>query len=127
MSKAKLNPEVLDQNMPADVEAEMAVIGSMLQKQDACDDVAAIVCAADFDDDRNGVLFSAIMELRNGASTRSCSLSRSRKQNRLSVLAAPCISPNAIRPCRPRYTRRITPKSFVTEPSCATSSRPAPT
>lgn len=65
MSKAKINPEVLDQNMPADVEAEMAVIGSMLQKQDACDDVAAIVCAADFDDDRNGVLFSAIMELRN--------------------------------------------------------------
>lgn len=56
--------ELLDRNMPADTQAEQAVVGSMLLRPDVIDEVVLVVSADDFDDERNKITFTALVELR---------------------------------------------------------------
>jgi replicative DNA helicase len=50
---------------PANVDAERAVLGSILLKPDVCDDVALLVRAEDFADDAHQVLFRHLLELHD--------------------------------------------------------------
>jgi len=53
-----ISPEILDGLPPQDPDAEKAVLGSILLKQDVLDDVAAIVGSEDFYAEAHGRLFS---------------------------------------------------------------------
>lgn len=59
------NSEILDRQPPVDADAELAVLGSMMLRQDVCDDVALILRAADFYDDANARLFRQMMLLHD--------------------------------------------------------------
>ena len=54
-----------DNQSPHDLASEEALLGSILLRQDACDDVATIVEANDFFDKSNGMLFGELMGLHN--------------------------------------------------------------
>ncbi|MCH2123811.1 MAG: replicative DNA helicase [Pirellulaceae bacterium] len=61
----QVTSEILDRQPPFDLEAEMAVLGSMLIKPDVCDDLALLLRADDFYDDANAKLFSSMMTLHD--------------------------------------------------------------
>lgn len=61
----QVTSEILDRQPPFDLEAEMAVLGSMLIKPDVCDDLALLLRADDFYDDANAKLFSSMMALHD--------------------------------------------------------------
>ena len=50
---------------PANVDAERAVLGSILLKPDVCDDVALLIRPEDFADDAHQVLFRHLLELHD--------------------------------------------------------------
>jgi replicative DNA helicase len=51
---------------PANVDAERAVLGSILLKPDVCDDVALVVRAEDFHDESHEILYRHLLELHDG-------------------------------------------------------------
>ena len=51
---------------PANVDAERAVLGSVLLKPDVCDDVALVVRPEDFHDEAHQVLFRHLLDLHDG-------------------------------------------------------------
>src|SRR5579871_6480759 len=61
--------QILDQEVaagripPQNLEAEASLIGSILIEKDAIIKIADIVTPDDFYDDRNGIIFSAILDL----------------------------------------------------------------
>ena len=50
---------------PANVDAERAVLGSILLKPDVCDDVALLIRAEDFADDAHQLLFRHLLDLHD--------------------------------------------------------------
>lgn len=72
--------EFLDRQPPQSVEAERAVLGSLLLLPEVCDEVALIVRADDFYDDANGCIFRHILSLHeNGRPVDPQLLSQSLK------------------------------------------------
>ncbi len=63
--KPPVTSEILDRQPPRNLEAEKAVIGSILLLPMVCDDVALVLKADDFYDDANRILFEHLMELQN--------------------------------------------------------------
>ncbi len=61
---AAVSPELRDR--PANVDAERAVLGSILLKPDVCDDVALIVRPEDFHDEAHEILFRHLLDLHDG-------------------------------------------------------------
>ncbi|HEY3395742.1 MAG TPA: DnaB-like helicase N-terminal domain-containing protein, partial [Lacipirellulaceae bacterium] len=57
--------ELLDRQPPRSVEAERAVIGSLLLLPEACDEVALIVRAEDFYDDAHRAIFAHMLALHD--------------------------------------------------------------
>jgi replicative DNA helicase len=57
--------ELLDRQPPRSVEAERAVIGSLLLLPEACDEVALLVRAEDFYDDAHRAIFSHMLALHD--------------------------------------------------------------
>jgi replicative DNA helicase len=57
--------ELLDRQPPRSVEAERAVIGSLLLLPEACDEVALVVRAEDFYDDAHRAIFSHMLALHD--------------------------------------------------------------
>jgi replicative DNA helicase len=57
--------ELLDRQPPRSVEAERAVIGSLLLLPEACDEVALLVRAEDFYDDAHRAIFAHMMALHD--------------------------------------------------------------
>lgn len=51
---------------PSNVDAEKAVLGSILLKPDVCDDVSLVLRAEDFSDEAHQLLYRHLMELHNG-------------------------------------------------------------
>ena len=51
---------------PSNVDAEKAVLGSILLKPDVCDDVALVLRAEDFSDEAHQLLYRHLMELHDG-------------------------------------------------------------
>jgi len=51
---------------PANVDAEKAVLGSILLKPDVCDDVALVVRSEDFHDESHQILFRHLVDLHDG-------------------------------------------------------------
>ncbi len=66
MKQHRLNPEILDQQPPCNPEAERAVLGSILVKPDAADEVAAMIRPGDFYDERHQKIFGHMLAFRNG-------------------------------------------------------------
>ncbi len=54
-----------DRERPSNVDAERAVLGSILLKPDVCDDVALLVKAEDFADEAHQILFRHLLELHD--------------------------------------------------------------
>ena len=52
-----------DRDRPANVDAERAVLGSILLKPDVCDDVALLIKADDFFDEAHQILYRLLLEL----------------------------------------------------------------
>lgn len=63
--KEKKASEVFDRRPPVSIEAELAVLGSILMMPDVCDDVILICNAEDFFDDANRKLFEHVVEMHN--------------------------------------------------------------
>jgi len=55
--------EILDRQPPSSIEAEKAVLGSILLLPDACDDVALVIKPEDFYDPANGKIYSHILDM----------------------------------------------------------------
>ncbi len=55
--------ELLDRQPPRSIEAERAVIGSLLLLPEACDEVALVVRPEDFYDDAHRAIFSHMLAL----------------------------------------------------------------
>ncbi len=63
---APVSPTLFDvRERPANVDAERAVLGSILLKPDVCDDVALLIRAEDFADDAHQLLFRHLLELHD--------------------------------------------------------------
>jgi replicative DNA helicase len=60
-----LSPEILDRQPPCNLEAEIAVLGSILILPHVCDDVALIVRPDDFYDDAHRILFTNMLALHD--------------------------------------------------------------
>ncbi|MGD9632591.1 MAG: replicative DNA helicase [Pirellulales bacterium] len=72
--------ELLDRQPPQSVEAERAVLGSLLLLPEVCDEVALIIRPDDFYDDANGCIFRHILSLHeNGRPVDPQLLSQSLK------------------------------------------------
>jgi replicative DNA helicase len=54
-----------DRDRPANVDAERAVLGSILLKPDVCDDVALLIRADDFSDEAHQLLYRHLLELHD--------------------------------------------------------------
>lgn len=66
MVSSPASPTLFDaRERPANVDAERAVLGSILLKPDVCDDVALLVRAEDFADDAHQLLFRHLLELHD--------------------------------------------------------------
>ncbi|NBW96452.1 MAG: replicative DNA helicase [Planctomycetia bacterium] len=59
-------PPLDGRDRPANVDAERAVLGSILLKQDVCDDVALVVRPDDFHDESHQILYRHMLELHDG-------------------------------------------------------------
>jgi replicative DNA helicase len=59
-------PAVDSRERPANVDAERAVLGSILLKPDVCDDVTLLVRPEDFADEAHQVLYRHLLELHDG-------------------------------------------------------------
>jgi replicative DNA helicase len=55
-----------DRDRPASVDAERAVLGSILLKPDVCDDVSLLVRPDDFSDESHQVLYQHLLDLHEG-------------------------------------------------------------
>jgi replicative DNA helicase len=60
-----VSSEILDRQPPADLDAEMGVLGSILLQQNVCDDVALMLRPDDFYDDANRKLFEQMMAMHD--------------------------------------------------------------
>ena len=60
-----MKPEILDQLPPQDLDAEKGVLGSIILKQDVCEDVAPILAAEDFYADANQKLFGHLVAMHD--------------------------------------------------------------
>ncbi len=58
--------KLLENEPPANLDAEVGVLGSMLILPEVCDDVALILRASDFYDPANRTIFDHLLELHNG-------------------------------------------------------------
>jgi replicative DNA helicase len=56
---------LVDRDRPANVDAERAVLGSILLKPDACDDIALLVRPDDFSDESFQILYQHLLELHD--------------------------------------------------------------
>ena len=65
-SQSKAPVDIIDRQPPRNLEAERAVIGSILLLPEACDDVAMIVRPEDFYDDANQRLYTHIRAMHDG-------------------------------------------------------------
>ena len=63
---AAASPGIDGRERPVNVDAERAVLGSILLKPDVCDDVALVIRSEDFADEAHEVLYSHLMELHDG-------------------------------------------------------------
>lgn len=61
----RVTSEILDRVPPHDLEAEKAVLGSLLLDPLVCDDVAMVVRATDFYSQPNQLIFAHLMDLHN--------------------------------------------------------------
>ena len=61
----KVTSEILDRVPPFSLDAETAVLGSIILNPDVCDDVALILRAADFYDEANRRLFEHMVEMHD--------------------------------------------------------------
>ncbi|MGA2034915.1 MAG: DnaB-like helicase N-terminal domain-containing protein, partial [Thermoguttaceae bacterium] len=61
----KISPEILDRLPPQNLEAEKAVLGSLLLDPQMCDDVALLLRADDFYADANSKLFAHMLAMHN--------------------------------------------------------------
>ena len=59
-------PVVDLQERPANIDAERAVLGSILLKPDVCDDVSLVIRAEDFADESHQIIFAHLLELHDG-------------------------------------------------------------
>lgn len=63
--KEKKPSELFDRRPPVSIEAELAVLGSILMMPDCCDDVIMICNSDDFFDDANRKIFHHVSEMHN--------------------------------------------------------------
>jgi replicative DNA helicase len=64
-SSTSLSISLADRERPANVDAERAVLGSILLKPDVCDDVALLVRPDDFADEAHQLLYGHLLSLHN--------------------------------------------------------------
>ncbi len=60
-----LKKQLLDREPPFNLEAEIAVLGSIMLLPDVCDDVVSIINPEDFYDEANKKIFECMMEMHN--------------------------------------------------------------
>jgi replicative DNA helicase len=65
MAAYQVTTQVLDHSPPADVDAELGVLGSILLMPDTCDEVSLVLRAEDFYDDANQRLFRQMQEMHD--------------------------------------------------------------
>ncbi len=63
--KPPVNSEILDRQPPRNLDAEKAVLGSILLVPQVCDDVTLILRPEDFYDDANQKLFAHLREMHD--------------------------------------------------------------
>ena len=63
--RKKKNASVLDRLPPYNAQAEMSVLGSIILRPEACDDVAMILRAEDFYDSAHQILFASMMRMHD--------------------------------------------------------------
>ena len=56
---------LVDRDRPANVDAERAVLGSILLKPDVCDDIALLIRPEDFSDESHQILYQHLLELHD--------------------------------------------------------------
>lgn len=85
---SRVTSQILDRMPPANLEAEMACLGSMLIAPDCIDDVSLAINADDFYDDANARLFAALADMRGSgkAIDSALLLERLRRDNDLEVI-----------------------------------------
>ncbi|NDC53041.1 MAG: replicative DNA helicase [Planctomycetia bacterium] len=59
-------PDAAGRDRPANVDAERAVLGSILLKPDVCDDVSLVVRPEDFHDEAHQILYRHLLDLNEG-------------------------------------------------------------
>jgi replicative DNA helicase len=64
-AKRKSGLQILDRQPPCNIEAEMAVLGSILLRPSVCDDVALILRAEDFYDTAHQTLYSHLLNMHD--------------------------------------------------------------
>jgi replicative DNA helicase len=63
--RGKVSSEILDRSPPFSLEAESAVLGSIILNPDVCDDVTMVIRAEDFYDDANRKLYEHMLEMHD--------------------------------------------------------------
>jgi hypothetical protein len=107
--------ELLDRQPPRSMEAERAVIGSLLLLPQACDEVALLVRPEDFYDSVHRTIFRHMLDLHDDGQRRSWRRGYATRGNtRWSAARRICLSWARRWPRRPM--RNITPASFATRP-----------
>lgn len=61
--RKRTGSDILDRQPPYSKEAEMAVLGSILQRPEVCDEVAMILRPADFYDNAHQLLYEHMMSM----------------------------------------------------------------
>ena len=56
---------LVDRDRPANVDAERAVLGSILLKPDVCDDIALLIRPEDFSDESHQLLYRHLLDLHD--------------------------------------------------------------
>jgi len=64
-SPSQIEKDLLDRETPFSLEAERALLGSIMLLPDTLDDVISVVKATDFYDEANGILYKCIAEMHN--------------------------------------------------------------
>ncbi|MEI6240633.1 MAG: replicative DNA helicase [Planctomycetia bacterium] len=67
---------------PANVDAERAVLGSILLKPDVCDDVALVVRPEDFHDESHQILYRHLLDLHDGGKRVDATILHERLQSK---------------------------------------------
>ncbi len=116
--KPPVTSEILDRQPPRNLDAEKAVLGSILLLPQVCDDVALIVRIEDFYDDANRLLYQHLSQMHDAGKRIDMTLlvERLRSAGEYEAIGGAAYLAEVGRSAPQPRTPSIMPKSSATRP-----------